>query len=72
MVGADDALGQVIWAAYFIEGHGYTMKHSTIYQANISTMLLETNDWGSNGKITKNVEAIYYIKDSVDRGDLKI
>ena len=44
-----------------------------MYQDNIPTMLLETNDWGSNGNITKNVEAIYYIvKDSVDRGDLKI
>ena len=72
MVGADDALGQVILTKN-IEGQGYTVEQSPIYQDIISTTLLKTNGLGSSGKITKHIKTIYYMaKDTVDRGDLKI
>ena len=49
------------------------MEHNTIYQDNRSTMILETNIRVSNGKRTKYIKARYYmVKDTVDRGDLKI
>ena len=36
-------------------------------------MLFKRNGWGSSGKRTKHSKAIYYmVKDTVDRGDLKI
>ena len=73
LVWADDALGQVIWKKHFIEGQGYTMEHNTVYQDNISTILLENNGRGSRGNRTKHIKAKYYmVKDIVDRGDLKI
>ena len=72
LVGADDALGKFIWKKNFIEGQGYTVEHKTMYQDNISTILLKTNGWGSSGKRTKHIKARYYMsKDTVDRGDLK-
>ena len=43
LVGSDDALGGVVCKKHFIEGQGYTVEHNTIYQYNISTMILETN-----------------------------
>ena len=50
LVGADDDLGQVIWTKYFIEGQGYTVEHTIIYQDNISTMILKTNGRCSSEK----------------------
>ena len=73
LVGADDALGQVIWTKKVIEGQGYTVEHKTLYHDNRSTILLETNGQGSSENITKHFKAIYYmVKDTVYRGDLKI
>ena len=49
------------------------MEHNTMYQDNRSTMLLETNGRVSSGKRTKHIKARYYmVKDTVDRGYLKI
>ena len=44
-----------------------------MYQDNISTMLIEMNGRGSIGKRTKHIKARYVmVKDTVDRGKLKI
>ena len=44
-----------------------------MYQGNRSTIVLKTNGWGSIGNRTKNIKARYsMVKDTVDRGDLKI
>ena len=68
LVGADDALGQVIWTKYFIEVMGYTLEHNTMYQDNSLTVLLETNGWGSSINRTKHTKARYYMFiDTVDR-----
>ena len=73
LVGADDALGQVIWTKTIIEVQGYTVEHNTMHKYNRSTMPLKTNGWGSSGKRTKHIKERYYmVKDTVNRGDLKI
>ena len=73
LVGADDDLGQVIFTKKLIEGQLYNVEHNTMYQDNRSTMLIKTNGWDSGGKRTKHTKAIYYlVKDTFDRGDLKI
>ena len=50
MFRVDDTFGQVIRIKYFIEGQGYTVEHTIIYQDNISTMILKTNGRCSSEK----------------------
>jgi hypothetical protein len=43
LVGADDAMPQIMWTNYFIETHGHGISDNILYQDNLSTMLLEKN-----------------------------
>jgi hypothetical protein len=43
LVGADDAMPQIMWTKYFIEAQGHGISESILYQDNLSTMLLEKN-----------------------------
>jgi hypothetical protein len=41
LVGADDAMPQIMWTKYFIEAQGHGISKNILYQDNFSTMLLE-------------------------------
>ena len=43
LIGADDALPQMLWTKYFTRAQGYGIEEKRIYQDNMSAMLLETN-----------------------------
>ena len=43
LIGADDALPQVLCTKYFIEAQGYGIGENIMYQDNLIAMLLETN-----------------------------
>eukprot|EP00957_Ditylum_brightwellii_P027214 2057329-Ditylum_brightwellii.AAC.1 len=48
LIGVDDAMPHVLWTRYFLEAQGYNEKSSTVYQDNLSAMLLEKNGkWSS-------------------------
>ena len=40
-MGVDDALWQVLWTLYFVEGQGYEVKKNELNQDYISSMKLE-------------------------------
>ena len=41
LVGADDAMGNILWTSYFLQVQGFKSKTPILYQDNKSVMLLE-------------------------------
>ena len=73
LIGADDALPQMLWIKYFIEAQGYGIDENIIYQDNLSTILLETNGKKSSTKNMKHIQVRYFfIKDRVATGDVEL
>ena len=63
IIGAEDAMPQMLWTRYFLEEEGYDIDKNILYHNNMSAMLLE-----KNGKIqyqkNKHINVHYYfIKD---------
>ena len=73
LIGADDAMPQMLWTRYFLEAQGYGIDENILYQDNMSAMLLEKNGKKSSTKNTKHINVRYYfIKDRVETGDVVI
>ena len=60
LIGADDALPQMLWTKYFIEAQGYVADENIMYQDNLSAMLLERNRNKSSTKNTKHIQVRYF------------
>jgi hypothetical protein len=60
LVGVDDAMGMVLWTRLFLEGQGYTVHHTKLYQDNQSAMLLEKNGERSSTKRTRHIDIRYF------------
>jgi hypothetical protein len=43
LVGADDAMGMILWTRLFLEAQGYHVRDTKLYQDNQSAILLEQN-----------------------------
>ena len=43
LVGLDEAVGQMIWTALFMESQGYPILENILHQDNTSAILLEKN-----------------------------
>ena len=54
LIGADNAMPQMIWKRYFLEAQGYEINENILYQYNTSSMLLEMNGKKSSTK-TRNI-----------------
>jgi hypothetical protein len=73
LVGADDAIPQMMWTGYFLEGQGHKIKECILNQDNMSAMLLETNGKQSSSKRTKHIRVCYFfIKDRESNGDITL
>ena len=73
LVGIDDALPFILWARYFIEAQGYTVKQNILYQDNKSTILLANNGRWSSSKRTRHIKSRYFfIKDKVESGEVSV
>ena len=69
LIGADNAMPQMMWNRYFLEAQGYGIDENILYQDNMSAILLEKNRNKSGKKNTKNINMRYYlIKDRVKSG----
>ena len=51
LIGADDAMPQMLWTRYLLEAQGYGIEENILYQDNMSAMLLENNGKKSSTKI---------------------
>ena len=54
LIGADNAMPQMLWTGYFLEAQGYGIDKNILYQDNMSAMLLENNGKKSSTK-TRNI-----------------
>ena len=73
LIGADDALPQILWTRYFIEAQSFTINKSMLFQYKLSAMLLERNEMTSISKITKHIRVGYYfIKDRISVGNIVV
>ena len=73
LIGLDDALPDILWGRYFLEGQGYTVEHNIVYQDNKSTILLATNGRASSSRNTKHIRNRFFlVKDLCDRSEIKI
>ena len=72
-IGVDDAMPYVLWTLYFLQAQGYDVRKVTLFQDNMSAMLLEQNGKWSSGKRTKHINVRYFfVKDRVDNGEVEV
>jgi len=73
LVAVHDVLPQVLWTRYFLEHQGYKVKDTTMYQDNLSAMLLENNGKGSSSKRTRHINIRYFfVTDMIRDQQLKV
>jgi hypothetical protein len=73
LVGADDAIGMIMWTRLFLESQGYDVRDTKLYQDNQSAMLLERNGRRSTSKRTRHINIRYFfIADCIEKGDVKV
>jgi hypothetical protein len=71
LVGVYDVLPQVLWTRHFLEGQGYTVQDSVVYQYYKSAMLLEKNGKASSSKQTWHLNIRYFfVADCIQSADL--
>jgi hypothetical protein len=68
-----DVMPQVLWTQYFLQQQGYRVNHNTIYQDNMSAMLLEINGKRSSSNRTRHIDIRYFfMKDCIDNDDVTL
>ena len=73
LVGADDAMPNLLWVSYFLHEQGYQSNIPVMYQDNKSAILLEQNGTKSSSKWTKHINIRYFfITDRINNGELTI
>ena len=73
LIGADDAMPQMIWTRCILEAQVYGIDNNLLYQDNMIAILLENTRKKYSTKNTKHINVCYYfIKDRVETGDVVI
>jgi hypothetical protein len=68
-----DVMPQLIWISHFLDGQGFHVDESILYQDNTSAILLEKNGRSSSTKRTRHMNIRYFfLKDQVDSKRVKI
>ena len=73
LVAVHDVLPQILWTRYFLEHQGYKVKDTTLYQDNLSAMLLENNGKGSSSKRTRHLQIrFFFVTDMINAKQLSV
>ena len=73
MIGADDALTQILWTRLFLEDLGHPVEKNILYQDNKSSILLEVNGRKSVGKRSRHLSIRYFfLTDQVEQGNVSV
>ena len=73
MVGVHKASPQVLWTKAFLQNQGFKVNKATLYQYNMSAMLIENNGRASSSIQTKYIEIRYYfIQDRIEKEDTRL
>ena len=60
VVAVHEVLPTILWTRYFLEAQGYKVNKSTVFQDNMSSILLEKNGKASSGKRTRHMNIRYF------------
>jgi len=60
LVAVDDTMGQVLWTRHFLATQGHPIPTTTIYQDNISMILLAESGKSSSSKRTRHINICYF------------
>jgi hypothetical protein len=64
---------QTLWTLCFLEAQGCKIENDILHQDNKSSILLETNDRGSNGRRTRRIDVrCFFIANRVKSGEIRI
>jgi len=73
LVAVDDVMGHVLWTRHFLSAQGVKVPTMTIYQDNMSTIVLAENGRSSSSKRTQHINVRYYfVTDQIKKGFVKI
>ena len=73
VVGADEAVGSMLWSKLFLEEQGYPVKQNILFQDNKSSMLLEANGRKSAGKRSRHLNiCLFFVTDQQEKGQIQI
>jgi hypothetical protein len=73
LVGADEAIGPMLWTGLFLKAQGYALKENVLCQDNRSAILLETNGRKSAGKRSRHLNIWYFfVADQQAKGHIKV
>ena len=62
LVAVDDAMPHILWTQRFLQHQGYSSGDpATVYQDNMSAMLLEKNGRRSSGRRTRHLDIRYFL-----------
>jgi hypothetical protein len=73
VVAVHDVMPQILWTTHFLQAQGIPVKHTMLFQDNMSSILLEKNGRSSSTKRTRHMNIRYfYVKDHVDNRTITI
>ena len=73
VVGADEAVGPMLWTMNFLKAQGYPVRENILYQDNKSAVLLEKNGHKSAGKHSRHLNIrFFFVTDQVEKGHIII
>ena len=73
LIGVHDVLPQMLWTLRFLQGQGFKVNGTILYQDNKSAILLEKNGQASSSRRTRHIKLRYYfVKEHVDDGTIRI
>ena len=67
VVGVHEASPQVLWMKDFFKNQGFEVKKATLYQDNMSAMLLKKNGRASSSSRKKHIEIRFFFNQISDR-----
>ena len=71
LVGVHKVSPQVLWTRDFLLNQGFEVNKATLYQDNMTSMLLENNGRTTSSSRTKKIEIRYFfIQDRIEKGDI--
>ena len=71
LIGVHEASPQVLWTKAFLQNQGSKVNKTTLYQYNMSAMLLKKNDRASISSRKKNSEIRYFfIQNRIEKRDI--
>ena len=73
LVGADEAIGPMMWTLLFLKEQGYELEQNILCQDNKSTILLEKNGRSSAGKRSRHLNIrLFFITNQIKKGHVNI